>query len=490
MNNEILHDGRCDVRQSLAVNFLEIISIGIILCGLGIRLMVYVSNPPLYVDETFLANNVLGLTYRELCGSLGWGQAAPLGFLMLAKTCVRLFGESEFALRSWPLIASCLGVCLFYRLSKEYLQGVEAIGAMLLLALSKTHIYFAVDFKQYSTDVLVVIYVLLLALHFKKDKIGWRFYAMSGALSLWFSFPVIFILAGIGISDLVSQLVMKNKTRLKQIIAVGFFWCASFAVYYIVSLQGISQQKSMIAYWGPFYLQSPAFNMVTVNGLREKMADIFDYNFGAGISGFVAAICCCAGCVKLFFEKKYEGWYLIGSIIISIAAFLLKQYPLFQRLSLFLVPLLIILIAKGISGIRIPNKYITRLIQVSVLALLLYAPLATIAQGQIKRSMYIPALTYVQDNAKPYDVLVGIGVIDYYFMRMPFRNVMFTYIAAKDVRAVLEKIERNKDVWIVTRPSELDEIESAIQSNERAMEIKRFSDFFVYRCSSLAKEKQ
>ena len=491
MAREMMRCGWRTVSCFTARRFTVIFLMGVILVALGIRVLIYLSNPPLYVDETFLANNVFGLTYKELCSPLGWGQMAPLGFLMLVKTCVKLFGETEFALRLWPFAASCLGVYLFYRLNEEYLRGMEVIGAMLLFAFSSRHIFYSVDCKPYSTDILATIYAFLLAFDFKKYRRGWLFYGLGGAVLIWFSHPVIFVLAGIGISDFIAQAVTKNKTELKRIMLVLLFWLISFAVNYGVSLApNKSYSASPTHSWGWFYPQGALFSMGSMKVLAKRTVNLFDYSFGFRVPAFIPVCLCCIGGVRIFLRNKHEGGYLIGPIVIAVGAFFLKQYPLYERLALFLLPILIILMVKGITTIQTPNGHISKLIQMGIFISLLFNPVSRIAQGQIKKSWYIPALSYIQSNAKPYDVVLGVGVIDYYFQRMRFRNAVFKLVQPDrldDMRDALGKIAKNSDVWIVTRPSGLDKIELAVRENDRSMEIYRFNDFFVYKCRSTAK---
>ena len=102
-----------------------------------------------------------------------------------------------------------------------------------------------------------------------------------------------------------------------------------------------------------------------------KIAGVFGYNFGYGVPALVPVGLCCMGCVLLFLRKRIETGYLLCPIAVAVAAYLLKQYPLFERLTLFLMPALIIFMVEGISAIRVWNRGVSRLVQTGMLVLLL-----------------------------------------------------------------------------------------------------------------------
>ncbi|MEO0928572.1 MAG: hypothetical protein AAFY63_22245, partial [Cyanobacteria bacterium J06643_13] len=63
------------------------------------RVVQYLSNRSLWVDEVNLAANIIKRSYGELAEPLSSSQAAPLGFLWLEKLATQLWGNSEYALR-------------------------------------------------------------------------------------------------------------------------------------------------------------------------------------------------------------------------------------------------------------------------------------------------------------------------------------------------------------------------------------------------------
>ena len=87
----------------------------IIICfGILVRLVQYLFNRSLWADEAVLALNIVNRSYLELLEPLDYEQGAPIGFLILEKLAVQLFGDNEYALRLVPLLSSIICFFLFY----------------------------------------------------------------------------------------------------------------------------------------------------------------------------------------------------------------------------------------------------------------------------------------------------------------------------------------------------------------------------------------
>jgi len=61
--------------------------------------------------------------------ALDRGQVAPVGYLLLTKITVLLFGESEFAFRLVPFLASVVALALFWLLARRLLGPAGALVA-------------------------------------------------------------------------------------------------------------------------------------------------------------------------------------------------------------------------------------------------------------------------------------------------------------------------------------------------------------------------
>ncbi|MCG8347258.1 MAG: hypothetical protein MI924_05695, partial [Chloroflexales bacterium] len=90
--------------------------------GVLIRLLQYLANRSIWFDEARIALNITNRSFAELLQPLDYDQAAPLGFLLIERLAVKVLGNSEYALRLWPLVGGIASLFLFYRLSQALLR--------------------------------------------------------------------------------------------------------------------------------------------------------------------------------------------------------------------------------------------------------------------------------------------------------------------------------------------------------------------------------
>src|SRR5262245_54564259 len=102
---------------------LEKWTLAFVILGLVARCVRYFMKFPLWEDECFLCTNLLDRGYGELTGALDYHQVAPVLFLWLQLTIVKLFGFAELPLRLVSFVAGIGSLLLFWRLARRCLTG-------------------------------------------------------------------------------------------------------------------------------------------------------------------------------------------------------------------------------------------------------------------------------------------------------------------------------------------------------------------------------
>jgi len=97
-------------------------AIGIVIAGSLVRLVHYINNRSLWLDESMLARNILDRGPLELLQPLKFDQGAPVLFLQLVKLVTFVFGSGELALRLVPLVGSLVSLILFYHVARLLLD--------------------------------------------------------------------------------------------------------------------------------------------------------------------------------------------------------------------------------------------------------------------------------------------------------------------------------------------------------------------------------
>jgi hypothetical protein len=306
---------------------------GLITLAAVLRIRQYAANRSLWLDEAKLSLNVLHRNFAQLWQPLDYHQGGPIGFLLLQKSATLLLGTSEYALRLVPLLAGILSIFLFYLLAKRVTSAAPL--ALALFAMSPSLIYYSSEVKQYSSDVMVALLLLYLGTSGRAMLLG-----VFGAIAVWFSHPAIFVLAGIGF-----VMVLRGWKYVPPFLLPA----ASFLLCYFTVLRKLSQDAALLAYWQPNFIPK---NLSAFKWLGDSFFDFFASS-GAltflGLAGF-AFLC---GCISLFKRNKEILFLLLSPVVLVLLASAAQKYPFGGRLTLFMVPVALLLMAEGAETLRV-----------------------------------------------------------------------------------------------------------------------------------------
>jgi uncharacterized membrane protein len=179
----------------------------LLLVGAGLRVGQYAIGAALWYDELALARSIVDKPIYELLTTpLDYGQVAPLAFLLIEKAAVMALGNSEYALRLFPLFCALASLPLFADVARRTLPAAAALFALVLFCLSPALIGFGSQVKQYSGDVAAVLLMTALTLrwweqrHDDRAVLGAVLLGTVGLLAVWFSQAAILVLTGLGVA--------------------------------------------------------------------------------------------------------------------------------------------------------------------------------------------------------------------------------------------------------------------------------------------------
>ena len=216
---------------------------GALFLGIGLRIWEYYCNRSLYLDEANLVRNVAERSFEGFFQALDYHQYAPPVFLSLLKLNTLLLGQGEYGLRLWPLLAGLIALVIFWKLIKTWnLHLFAQVFSLALFSLSGLAILYGTSAKQYSSDMMVTVLLILIAYNDlnKQNNYQWRHWIIIGVLSPWLSMSSVFILSGIGLAFWWRSL---RQTPLGWTRATTFWsftilaWIASFGLYYWLLLR-------------------------------------------------------------------------------------------------------------------------------------------------------------------------------------------------------------------------------------------------------------
>lgn len=426
----------------------------IFLIGIVFRTVLYLYNRSLWLDESFLAFCTIDLPYKNFFTvmhhpSVPQQAAAPF-FMVISKFVVQKFGTGEWAFRLFPYLCSIISVPVFYFFCKKFLEKrYSVLVALFLFSINLQLLYYAQEFKQYGTDVLFVMLVILIFYNLKlckiKNIIGWSLLLCS---FFWFSHPAAFTVTICGLVYLVLNF-KENKIKLFTFFAPLFVNGLAFIIYALK----LSANSFLKQYWEPAFIYAlPDF--------LYKFNQSFVYFFQPNQSLF-PLILFVLGTVVFVMQKRAKTLYLYAPLLFTIFLAMLKVYPYQIRLVLFLLPIVLIIIVKPLDKYKIASVILFilafwhyfYLYPAKVLNRWSYSneeirPLAYTLKYNIQDDdiVYVPASSISQ--LELYDRFIKIGAKHYVTDKQfqPFGHV-------QNAQKTLEQLEVGKNYWLVSAHS-------------------------------------
>ncbi|MCE9563883.1 MAG: glycosyltransferase family 39 protein [Planctomycetes bacterium] len=355
--------------------------VALILLGIGLRIVPILQNRNLWIDEAMIALNLVERSASGLLEPLSWNQGAPVGFLLASKATITLFGASEWVLRLFPFVVSVLGLIGFAWLVRRMLPGSSGTLALALMAINPVLISYTAECKQYAIDAAIAIGLFTAAFGLLHGEGGLRRFlvlALSGAAAVWFSHPAAFVLGGIGTALFLEAAYNHDRQRMLMCSATIGCWLASFAACYLLTLQHLGNNQYLLDYWAGHFLPLPN-SPGAIAWLVDHFFAFFAYPGGLGGTEFkiggIAALLCLVGIGNFWRDRWPVAVALVVPALLALLASGVHKYPFAGRLLLFLVPLMLLAVARGVSAIvaslHPTQPFAARLI----VGLLLLAPL-------------------------------------------------------------------------------------------------------------------
>jgi len=433
----------------------------ICLAGIIFRLFHYFYNRSLWMDEVYLSSSFLHFSYTDLATkALDHDQKAPIGFLWLVKFSVDLFGKNEMALRTIPLLAGISSLFIYMRVCGYFLKPLTQILSLALFAFAPALIYHSVEIKQYSTECLATVAALYLFIRFKdhqewKGKILW---GISGAITLWFSYSVIFVLAGIAAGVTLHALIKHNRKSLVMNLLPFSLWVISFIVNYILFTHRQAESQWVVYFFKTYqnFMPMPPHNRQELMWFPKNLQQMMDYPLGLvwDLQGFrkgfifkilsipvIPIVLMVTGILSLFWLHRRNFYILVFPVVLMLFASGIFLYPLIERFWVFIAPVFILFIGFGFEYyvLKFQSKWFTPVL----FTLVVTGPIVQSAYFLVKpekfykhkKSLVRESLVYISDNFKDGDAVYNYWNnypgFDFYKTILPLK---FKAIEGHDVR--------------------------------------------------------
>lgn len=464
----------------------------IIILGFFLRLYHYFINRSLWLDEGYLSSSLLRFNYLQLITEpLDYQQKAPVGFLLVVKLFLNIFGHNEYGLRFVPLVSGLLSILIFIPVTKYFLKSIGILVALTILCISPAFVYHSVEIKQYSTELLCSILSFYMLIKYKalnhiKAIIIW---SLGGAAVLWFSYSAIFITGGIGLGLSIYYLFNKQWGIFFKSLIPFITWLISFILLFVFFINK-TPDAEWVVNWFRFYgdfMPLPPKSLSDLSWFFTSFYRMLDYPLGllwnfidSGSKvhyyapfikmPFLPFILLAAGIYYSFKSSHQDFSVLIVPVILVLLASGLELYPLTERFWLFLTPIFLIFIGTGLEGlIKIKSL---QSIKIIIVFLLLISPLIQSFQSitnsatfyKHKKSYQKESLDMINQGYKDGDaVYVYWNELPGFKVYEKLKAYKFNAIEGQDfrwnsanlvdyntkLRSDFKKFKNNKRVWVI-----------------------------------------
>jgi len=334
-----------------------LVSVVLFAVGVALRLNLYVDRRSLWLDEIWVALNIVGRSFLDLARPLDYAQSAPVGFLWVERLAVVIGGVNELALRAFPILAGCLLLVALWMLARRLLDVRYAALCLAFAALSPVLIYYSNEVKPYIVDALVAVALTWISLDVVEapdSTRAWRRLVGGGVLGILLSTPAVFVLAGVGVALIAHPAIGRTRAGWMRLVGTGAVWVILFALGYFMIYRGTANSDYMQRIWKDAFLTLPPRTLARVanNASREMWIEtLFGENDRMLLpkSIVMVTLLSAAGAVVLARRRGLPTALLVALPFVATAgASFARLWPLTPRLLVVLVPGILLLLGAGL----------------------------------------------------------------------------------------------------------------------------------------------
>jgi len=325
------------------------------IAGVAMRLEAWAAARPMWLDEQMIALNLRDRSVADLAGPLLFGQSAPFGWLAAERSILLALGTDERALRLLPTLFGIATILTAVVVGKRCLTWLGSVVLVLLCALGQTIAIYAVELKPYSSDVfwgLVLPVVAAWVSESPRDDRGglnrraavWWLLAAGGQ---WLGNGALLVTPGCAVAVFVLLWRRRGLRDASGFVVWGAAWLVSFGAHYLVSTRYTLDSDFLRAYWSFALPPAMAGSSETLGWLAGRLPILADKPGGTDLW---MPFWISAG-VGLALARDRGLSLILAAVVASAFAFAgLHQVPLYERLSLWVLPSLYLGVAMFIDA--------------------------------------------------------------------------------------------------------------------------------------------
>ena len=345
----------------------------ICICAFSVylRFLVFNSGIGLFTDEVQILLNCISRSYSQLFMPLDGSQCMPPLFIILTKFLYSAFGLNEKVLKGFVFCFSVLNIFLFLLLSFTVFKNKFAvIFANFAFCLSVPVIMYSWIVKQYQSDIFFCILIIFLTVKLKDHVFKYNeifLLSFLSVTSILMSYTAAFIL----FSCLSVLFVYRFKNKLystdwfKKLLCFLIPLGLAAIALFIINCLPVLMDGSIPSCWGKRTenLDPDVFFLPrNIQNAKDLLTFLFVGDNSICNFGLVFA-CFALSFILMFFKEKFYFFLFLFPFVVAVILGMLFLYPLsLSRVSLYLIPITILIIAKVLDNADFKNLNLSALV--------------------------------------------------------------------------------------------------------------------------------
>lgn len=393
----------CWKQQNSIKKAADIIGLCVILAGISVSIFMNCVGRSLWLDEAMLAYSFSKRSFWGLInGVFEWDQSAPVLYLYLVKLLTVIFGNTEFVLRSFSILAYIAVLFLSGYVARKLFSVKYPILVSAFLANMNFILKYSNEFKQYLTECIWVLLVLVLYYLYKEKGLAWWKMMLGFMIFIWGANPACFFIGGVLLYEFFAGMLTKEKILVRNSILTGIGVGLSFIVYYFCWLRGIALSGTMQSYW-----ENASFPLIPTSIDDLKMAQAMLYEIFITFREariFMVALVLVAFIIGIAFAKNRYCMVILLGFFVTLFASYIHMFPIADRLWCFSFPIFTILafyaidqMAAGSRRAELVAVFLMFTLMLTNNGILVYRHAENVYQ---KGEEANPCIAYLQENVE------------------------------------------------------------------------------------------
>jgi hypothetical protein len=325
------------------------------LAALG-QVRVWATGRAFWGDELAISINLREKAVTELADRLLYFQVAPVGWLATGKAMLVGFGEGERVLRLPSLVAGLVALGLVAVIADRAIGRWAAVAAVGLVGVTPAILYYAGELKQYSVETAVGLGLVAVGGALTRRQAGaarwWVIAAGAGfaLVAVALSYSALVVLAGVA-AGVVTHLALQRRWRNALMSVLVVAPAALLGAGLVLHRQSLPLHPTQDRFFPTGFPASDGGVGAVLEWLPDMWTELTVYPLGWR-SPWWTLLLVAAGLVAFAARGRWQWVAIFGGVLAAAAgAAAAGGLPLAGRVSLYLVPVFVLLIVAGLAGV-------------------------------------------------------------------------------------------------------------------------------------------